>query len=232
MGKDLVKMEDYAIIKQEAELREVIKANLGSSGLSAFDLDRIRIPSGGGNSWTIPSIEGDTQAKEIAGVIVFWKDARRYWKEKLEDAGEAAPDCYSEDALNGFGSPGGVCEECPFSKFGSSEKGGQACQLRRQLYLMRSTDLLPVVLDLPVTSLMPIRKYFLRLASAGIPYWGVETGMTLNSVRNAAGIKYSIVSPTMKQRIGPETVGKIRKLVDELKPALTKKRVKDEDKKE
>lgn len=228
MAKELVKVEEYAIIKNEAQLREVIEQNIGNSGLSSFDLDRIKIPSGGGNTWTVPSIEGDTQEKEITGIIIHWKEMRRYWKTKIEEDGTQPPSCYSDGGVHGFGEPGGVCSECPFSKF--EKDSGQACQLRRTLFMMRSTDLIPILIDLPVTSVKPIKKYFLRLTTVGLSFWSVETTLTLKGAENKKKIKYSVVEAQMKQRVSPGAMEKVKALISELKPSLDKSRVKDEDK--
>jgi hypothetical protein len=64
------------------------------------------------------------------------------------------------------------------------------------------------------------RKYFLRLASKGIPYYGVITEITLDKDKNENGITYSKAKLSLKGRLDPDTVKKLKAFQDSLKPAL------------
>ena len=50
---------NYAIVQAGSNAAEVIKENLGGREMSAFDLDRIKFPSGGNITWEIPTLEDD-----------------------------------------------------------------------------------------------------------------------------------------------------------------------------
>lgn len=225
---DIVQGSDrYALMKMDTgRLAEVLSDNLGATGLDSKDLDRIRIPAGGGLSWTVPGLTGDVDEKEIIGVIVHWADRRAYWADAFSGEGKP-PDCYSEDGYTGNGEPakkvGGACAACPLSQFGSDAKGGrgQACKSIRQVFIARQGGgLLPVFVALPPTSIAPIKKYFLRLASEELSCWRVVTKLTLEKTKNASGIQYSRAVATMAGKLNPEQAQAVSAYRNAILPAL------------
>lgn len=203
-------------------LQEVMSANVGAGGLQIGDLDRVRIPAGGGRSWTIPSLTGDQEAREITGVIIHWADRRVYWAEAFSGSGQP-PDCYSQDMIMGRGDPGGPCQTCPLSQWESDPKGGrgQACKQIRQIFIAKEGgQLLPIVVALPPTSIQPVKKYFLRLASAELPYWAVMTKLTLEQASSGQGIKYSRAVSQMTRQLSPEERSTVEAYRNAIRPAL------------
>jgi hypothetical protein len=96
------------------------------------------------------------------------------------------------------GNPSGRCAACPMAEWGSKEgTNAQACKQMRLLFLLRTEDLLPLAVFLPPTSIGALRRYFMRLASKGIPYYGVLTKLTLEKTTNNNGIDYSRAVPEM-----------------------------------
>ena len=188
------------------EIREAIDANVGDAGLNASDFERIKVPAGGGTVWSIQGLDGEESVKELAGIIVAWRDTRAYWSVPMEESdGNMPPDCYSMDARTGTGKPGGDCHKCPLAEFGSDAKGeGQACKLIRQLFLIREDNLLPEIVNLPPSSVKPARQYFLRLASKGVPCYSVVTKIALEKTKNGQGIVYSKAALTSGGRLTPE----------------------------
>ena len=87
-----------------------------------FTLDRVKLPTGGGTAFEIPSDEGEESemAKDITGVIVYNHPAYAYYRDKYT-GGSNPPDCGSFDGVTGIGTPGGVCAKCPYNRFGSGE---------------------------------------------------------------------------------------------------------------
>jgi hypothetical protein len=107
-----------------SEIRDAVLANLGDNGVSAQDFERVKIPAGGGTAWALQSLDGEELVKELAGIIVAWRDTRAYWSVPMEQSeGNMPPDCYSLDARTGNGKPGGDCHKCAFAQFGSDPKG-------------------------------------------------------------------------------------------------------------
>lgn len=199
---------NYAVMKHSVEdLNAIIGANLGAdTELSSSDLDRIRVPAGGGTTWSVPTLDGEQDTKNFDGVIVAWKDQRAYWEESFS-GGSSPPDCASDDCMVGTGKPGGSCKECPFSQFESATgddgkpRPGQACKQVRLMAIIQQDDLVPLLLAAPPTSLGNLRKYFLRLSSRATPYYGVVTRFTLEKARSSGGIEYSQVSASAQGRL-------------------------------
>jgi hypothetical protein len=63
-----------------------------------------------------------------------------------------------------MGKPGGDCHKCPLAQFGSAvdQKGqpgkGQACKSMRMLLFLRQDDMIPMIVNLPPTSLQNAKK--------------------------------------------------------------------------
>lgn len=222
---------EYAILKSSPDsVRELIRANVGPDGISAMDLDRIKIPAGGGQAWAIPTVDGEDVAKEFVGVIIHHKSGRLYWKEKYQGQGQP-PDCVSDDGQTGVGDPGGDCARCPLAKFGSDANGGkgQACKQVKMLFVMRPGDLLPVAVSLPPTSLAGARKFLLRLASQALPFYAVAVRFALEKTKNSGGIEYSRVLLSVADRLAPEQASAMKAISEALRPHLDRVRVGAED---
>ena len=201
-GKEVATKGDtspYAIAnlgtgESNTTLAEIMRENVGAGGITPFDLDRVKVPSGAGTAWELPTLTGETDvAKAFTGIIVAWREPRSYWVKGLDEGGgNQPPDCASDDGATGVGTPGGECAVCPLAQFGSGkEQRGQACKQMRLLFIVRENALLPIALFAPPTSIANIRKYFLRLASEGKHYSSVVTNFTLSKATSGGGIDYS-----------------------------------------
>jgi len=227
MSNELVQNETaispFVIFNTEIEqIRDAMKANVGDSSLTAGDLERIRVPAGGGTAWTIQGLDGEEMVKELDGIIIAWRDTRSYWSVPMEQSdGNMPPDCYSLDARTGTGKPGGECLKCPLAQFGSDAKGeGQACKLIRQLFFIREDHLLPEIVPLPPSSVKAARQYFLRLASKGAPCYSVVTRIGLEKTRNGQGIVYAKAVFTSAGRLSPEQSQRAKEYAAMIEPFL------------
>ncbi len=188
-------VSQYEIMRR-SDIAEVVRQNLDGRQISPFDLDRVRFPAGGGIAWEVETLEGISATADLTGIIIHKQRGRVYYAERFAGGGEP-PDCSSADGLTGVGTPGGACFACPMSQWGSAldDKGqpsrGQACAERQLLFLVRPKDPIPMVVNVPPTSLGRLNNYFLRLAGRAIPYWGIVTKLTLEKAKNRAGIEYS-----------------------------------------
>ena len=199
---------------------QALHENTGGEKLSPFDLDRIKVPAGGGTMWTVPSLTGDQEVKELSGIIVYWKSTRAYWPGSYE-GGSAPPDCSSNDGKVGQGSPGGECAVCPYAQYGSAKNGtgkGQACKQTRLLFIAQSTSLLPAVLTVPPTSIKPCSKYFLSLAGQARPYYSVVTSIGLTKDKNDTGIVFSQCTFRVAEILGSEEIIKMANFASSLAP--------------
>lgn len=215
----------FAVLRMAPdEAQELLQDALGGDTLSFSDLDRIKVPSGGGQSWEIPSLTGDVSARVLEGVIVHKEDRRAYWPYTVEDRpddSDGRPDCQSTDLIMGIGSPGGECSSCPFNEFNSDIKGGpgKACKETRQLFVLTKNDLLPIVLTVPPTSLRNVREYFVRLLRAQVSPLSVVTSIGLEKADNGK-FKFSKVTLTAGERLTPDATGRLRAYAEAMMPAM------------
>ncbi len=190
------------------DLVEIMNENMGEDGIDPSDLTQVRVPTGGATNWTIATLDGDASERAVEGVIVAWKTIRAYWKSPYGSGGtNAPPDCKSDDGRIGAGDPGGECKSCPYAQFGSEIRPdnaparGQACKLRRLLFVLREGHPFPVVVVAPATSVKELKSYFFALSSEKrLRFWQAVTRLTLVSDKNADNIKYSKIVPEF---IGP-----------------------------
>lgn len=243
-GTALVKPEEYAALAiNQGELMEIIQENLAGQSVGEFDLDRIKIPSGGGMAWEVPTLEGTEPKKEVYGVIVYWKEARAFWPTKFE-GGNEPPACMAPDGQ--FAPPTGepgvtvptneagqyICAQCPNAQFGSAEGGegpGQACKQTRQLFLLTPESLIPLVVSLPPTSVAAAKKFMLRLAGHGVKYSAIVTKVTLEKDKNQAGIEYAKASFSMVERLDEENALRIGELAKVLRPIFEQTEVRQDE---
>jgi len=210
---------------------DAVRENVGSGGLRASDLARIRVPAGGGLAWDKPDLEqGTVSASEIQGVIVEQRDVRVYWA-KAFAGGSEPPQCASDDGENGHGNPGGLCADCPLAGFGSKVIPGQktkgraqACRAMKLLFVLEADSLLPTCIVVPPSSLKAVRQYLVGLTSKARPYWSVETVLTLEKTKSADGIVYSRIIARPAGLLDAETTARVRGYRDALLPALTQLR--------
>lgn len=193
----------FVVLENAQNAIEALRSNLEGEILSPMDLDRVVIPAGGGTAFSIPTLEGEESSQEIIGVITAIQNCRAYWSSEFSGSG-TPPDCVSEDAITGVGDPGGVCQRCHMAEFGSDSRGkGQSCKQIKRLFLLRPTSMLPLVVNLPPTSLRPATRYLLRLAGSGLKYQGAVTRITLEKTKNSDGIAYSTAVFALAAKLDP-----------------------------
>jgi hypothetical protein len=225
-----------ALALPQEEVAALVQENLGDEAVGVFDLDRIKIPSGGIKQWAVPTLEGDMEmVKELVGVIVFKKMVRAYWGKSLDEGGAAAPDCKSDNNIFGTGEPGGICKQCPFAQFGSainkdgSPGKGQACKLMMLVFILGEDGFLPKIVVCPPTSVAPMRKYFVRLTGEAILVSSVITKLELESDKNDAGIQYSKAKPSIVGALSEEAKEKIKAYIENLAAVWEAEGIKDDD---
>ena len=179
-----------------------VSADLGESlgeemqGLT-ITFDRIKVPSGGGLAYEVPSDNPDEpdSVKEIKAVILYHHPVQSYYKEKYSGANDS-PDCSSFDGINGIDKETGEvksCKDCELNKFESGDNGGKACKSKRRLFLLLENSAIPVIFSLPTTSLKDFSKYIIRIRGKGKKSFQVVTKFTLKKEQNAGGITFSKV---------------------------------------
>ena len=171
-------------------IQELLEDNLEGESLSPFDLERIVLPAGGGTTWTIPTIEGEKEVKDLQAVIIMPQSSRSFWKEEMTGEG-TPPDCVSEDMIQGQGEPGGLCSACQYNQFGSGKQGsGKACKETKNLFILLEGSMLPYVLQVPPTSLKNYKKYMGQLTGTGKSVNGVVTSFTIEKIKSGSGFTH------------------------------------------
>jgi hypothetical protein len=185
-------LTNYPILAEGAEkFREVIEANFGGSmTISLKDLDRIKWPGSGSTTFEVPSLEGDVPMKSLAGIIVEKQEQRAYWEEEFE-GGNEPPQCSSLDCTTGIGDPGGNCDECPYSQWGSGKGNAQACKHMMMIFLLMENEFLPKIVIAPPTSMSIVRKFLVRLSGRLLPHHRVISVIDLEKVQSQGGIDYA-----------------------------------------
>lgn len=196
----LAAASDYRLFDPDSgDVAGALTENFGEDGLRVTDLDRVKVPAGGGTSWTVPTLKGEVDQKVIEGVIVALRSQRAYWRD--EYAGQnSPPDCFSRDGQEGIGDPGGPCLTCPLSQFGDNGER-PPCKARQVVFIVPPGSLLPLIVNAPPTSIKRLRKYLVQLSAEGLPYYGVITRLGLEKAKNAGGIVYSEIVPEMIEQL-------------------------------
>lgn len=187
------------------------------SGLSAT-FERIKIPSGGGTVFEIPSDDPDEPetVKEFSAVILYQHPLNAYYKEEYQ-GGSNPPDCGSYDGVCGAGNPGGLCKSCPYNAFGSGKNGAKACKNRRRLYLLREGEIFPMILSLPTGSLKGFTRYLMRILPKYKNSNAVVTRFTLKKANSNTGIAYSQAQFSVDRVLTPEEYALVSVMSDQVK---------------
>lgn len=202
---------------------EILRANMPAITMNPWDIDRVKVPAGGGMTLEIPDLdEGVKAVKSLEGIILHFASPRSYWAHGLDDdEGEGAgpPDCSSPDGHFGRGDPGGECATCPMNEWGTAMKGiGKACKEKRMLFLLQPNAYLPLLIQVPTMSIRPLNQYMMRLASTGTLYHNVVTGLALEkSQQRGGGNTYSRMVFRLVRRLTGAEIEAVKELAAQFK---------------
>ena len=198
-----------------------------------ISFDKISIPSGGGQMWELPGLENPEEpeySKDIEGVIVDHYPVNAYFEDEYN--GQAQPPaCSSMDGKVGIGCPGGACVNCPLNKYGSADDGkGKKCKNLRRIYILRSGEILPLLVTLPPTSIRNFSDYISkRIVTKGMKACDVGTKMTLTMEKSQTGIKYSKVQFAISRVLNPDEKKVMREFSESIKLTTRLQRVDETD---
>lgn len=216
----------YLALQAGGEILEAMAANLGEgASLKESDLTRVKTPSGGGTTWSIPSITGDEDCKEIVGVICYMCVRGLLWRSDEPEEGSLpvlmshdlktaklvidradVPEDMLADIDAATGPDGEIdWEKLPQSQFGSGKNGnGKAVKEQRVLYILREQDTLPIVVAINPGSLKDWGRFVVEMTKAGVPYWRAVVGLSLEKEKSTGGSPYSKVVPRLVGVLTPE----------------------------
>lgn len=223
--KDLAtvpEQSNYVTLLSDPDMALAIRENIGGQ-ITPFMLPRVRIPTGGTNSWTLVDVNGEMYpSKALTGVIVHYATWRGYWREPF-GIGNQFPDCSSRDGVIGIGDPGIECAGCPFNEFGTTNRDngrGKACKEMRAVFLLQEGDVFPTMLLLPPTSIKDATGYMMFLANKRKAYWKVVTTLTLTPDKNAEGIAFAKASPKLERDLTEQEMALIQQYRINIRPML------------
>jgi hypothetical protein len=217
------------IITNHEELLEAIQANSVDGEKQRFD--RISVPSAGGLAFTVIDENNlETALAKFRGIILHFQPYC-IWYLKSYDEREEDEDpifCFSADKVTGCGCPEGnipegqACAVCPKKQRGSDRNGGDGsdCHDRMAVWIAKENDAMPVLVDLPRTSLGNFRDYRNFLTTKiGKPLYGVVTEIGIEKTKGKK-IDYSMVTFTRADSLTADEKTIIKELIDTLKPEM------------
>lgn len=216
-GSALAVLKDaYPALAGGGDVAAAMEANLGGEEITVFDLEQIRVGRGGMTAWEVPTGDGEVDyPKTVDGIVVFHKIGRSYWSTAYGgEGGGTPPDCSSSDGKVGHGNPGGLCADCEFAQWDSKvvdgeHVPGQACSQRRFMFLLREGHSLPSVVNLPPTSLKPVKQWLMQITNKGKPYWHYVVRFSLAEAKSKGGIKYAQARVAVVRELTPEEIGAV-----------------------
>lgn len=240
-GNNVAKGTELAVFKAlqpgNARLQALIEENLGGDTLSPSDLTRIKMPTSGSTTWSIPTARGPVATNDLDVVVLYTRLQRAYWEPTEGKAKSKLPACSSDDTRIGtaertLDAEGheiyGDCETCWYAEWGSKigpngqPLGGQACKLMRPVYFWTIYSPIPMWIAFPPTSLKAWRQYLLDLVAAELSYTAVVTRLELRATENARGDDYSIVAPHIERDLDQAEADEAATKAAQYRPALSK----------
>lgn len=193
----LALIEDTSKFLPSQQDIETVMTDLGDI-LSRRIFGVITIAGGGAGVFKVlePGAEETTNGVQaIEGVILASHLVNVRWGHDFgtRQQGER-PICRSMDGINGVDQETGEthsCAACPFNQF-TEDGGRKACSNKRQLYIMREGDLLPMLLALPPSALKAYDNYrVLASLTLRTPMCALVTRITLKNKTSNGGSEYS-----------------------------------------
>lgn len=203
-------------------LKESLTESLGGYGMSVFDLQRIKMPAGGGPAFTVSGLEGEEAIQKFQCAVIHARPGRAYWPNSVDETGGGQPpDCSSNDSITGHGEPGGTCAVCPLAQFGSHRDGrAQACKQVQNLFVFRegSDSQLPELFVLPPTSLGAWRKFAVTLAGRLLSPSSVLIEVGLQKAKSGGGVSYAQATFRAVRVLNPDEIARVKALAQVFRP--------------
>jgi len=227
----VVPKSDFLIL-QNPDMADTLAEALQSSGVSQFDLPRLKVPSGGGLAWELETLEGVDVKKEVDVVLGVIRTGQRAWWKVPVGQGEASPpSCRSHDGVTGFGvntlEEGATdethdCRTCPWSQWGSSRSRADSrakdCTEKAFVMCFSKGSALPMLLSVPPTSLKALKAYQLKLIGACRPMTAVVTRLSLR--RESGANDYSVIEFGFAGMLDDDAAAEMKSLGESLKVAF------------
>ncbi len=199
-----------AVPAPDEEIRELLEEDLGGFTPTPIQVKiehRMRF-------FVFP--DGQTE-EELTGVILIAKKVRAYWEQ-----GDRVPKCISFDGNTGKTSEGEErnCASCPYDKWGSGGEQRKACKEQRRVLFLVDGWTIPVLINVPPSSLKRFDSFVSALYAKKIPLCGVIVSLRLDEAMKGE-YNFSRLSIKVKRQVTPEEFTVIKRMRDYYKPTLT-----------
>jgi len=208
----VIEAADYQLMRTEGldQINTIVEAMRDDPDAYAIDasiLSIIKAPTGGASFVELPNGE---PSKSFDCIFLFVHGRRAYFEKSFDESGGSEPPvCVgSQVTVNnpapnepsrqwrGFGvgvnasNPNGRCDVCEFAKFSKDDKRPK-CREQLQIFMLLPDSTLPVVLQIPVTSIKDAKRFVSSMMIAHRKsYTGYITRVSLVADKNADGIEY------------------------------------------
>lgn len=213
-----VETKNYLALQDGGAIAEAMAANLGEgAAFRESDLTRVPIPSGGGTTWLVPTIQGDEAKKTIEGILIYQCVRGILWAKEEPEEG-SLPVLVSNDLKTArLVAPENVdkammdriaparredgtydWEKLPQNQWGTGKGGnGKAAKEQRVLYVLSQDEPLPLVIVIQPGSLKGWREFIVALTKAGIPYYRAVISLGLEKETSTNGQPFARVVPKL-----------------------------------
>lgn len=202
----------------DSEEESPLAAILGENDMIEREMmPQTEFPTGGTPYWNFK--DGSQPVPELSGVMVHQHDRRTFF-EPGTDTGSDRPLCISVDGVKGFPRSPEIaerygitmdCTTCAMAQFGTAVDrksgeltGGQACTLRKDVYLATEQHFIPLLVSFPSTSWRALKKFLVMQGALGRHFWSFRASFTLETGKNKGGDEYAIGKPAFVEMLsGP-----------------------------
>lgn len=185
-------------------------------GTEEIRFPKVKVPGSGGTAWEVPGDEPDDfdHVKEIVGVVVDDYSIDSFYVDEY-DGGNEPPDALwiagdfveaNERAIEAGVIPGVKAKDQPLNKFGTGRGGkGKAISNRWRLFVMRSGEMIPTQVDVPVMSRRNWTDFKqMRIVGRGHRVPEVVVRMGLKRETSSGGVPYAQIVFGIAQVLPPE----------------------------
>jgi hypothetical protein len=209
LAVDATFADNFPAIAPTPESAELMAEILGDETLELRNLPKIKIPSAELDEFIYTVGGTKVMSKTLEGIMVHYVPQRAFWTNP--DPSGVAPECSSSDnktpdfgglyhpnGERGAENPTGRCADCPMAQKGTDLKGGKmaACKETRQVFFMLKNKLLPVVVQVPPSSIGVLKDFLVGMAQDGTGWWAVELTLGLEKASNAKNNAFNKLTVT------------------------------------
>ncbi len=218
----IIPSSNFAALVPQGDLAEAMTAmaEVGEE-MRPEDLIKVKLPSGGGTQWEIPSAMGIERTDSITGVLVGWQKCGLLWPnddpiegqkpvlrtmdlQTAEQVGPIPDDMVETLEKHRLSENTFDWKELPYNQWNTGKDGvGKRCKEQRIMFILREQDIFPLVITAGAGSLKTVVPWYTSTQQLRVVWYRLIVELTLKKASSKSGIGYS--------QIIPKAVGKVSK---------------------